>query len=473
MFAHNVQRRADARAPERTGRSASDRSRDAAAPAASAWRLLSSAVLQTKLRVGAADTASEREADRIAERVTGSPEEGRAAAAAPSAAPPSVQRKCQCEEEEAQRAPRPGAAPALDALPLPIEARIDAARVGGEPLPQPLRSYFEPRFGLDFSAVRLHTGAEASQAANDLQARAFTVGRDIVLGDGEYRPDSHEGRSLLAHELAHTVQQGAVPGAAAKAAPHVARQPKQDEPAAPASPWKPGTQCDRENRENTDFPRTYIDRVSIDLGDMTSGLTLSWVNPTGLTLPTGGFAISPGAGLCCDNCDDEATSRLAHHNCTPKGSWRVHNKGCLLPGSDWARNPTYFSRAGIAIHNGEPYLPGHPASHGCVRTTEEASRIVHDNSIYSARYRADPERGLPDRRTEVVVSGTWVGRRCYHHEHDERSVERSTACAGRSSSAGDTGGLTAPPTEERPAEERLAQGMGAQEELEGPSELGA
>jgi hypothetical protein len=438
MFAHTVQRRADARVPERAGRRvASDRSRDEAAPATSTWRLLSGAVLQAKLRVGAADSASEREADRMAERVIG-PAHGDA--------PSSTLRS-------------PGAP-----LPLPIEARVDSVRAGGQPLPQPLRQYFEPRFGVDFSAVRLHTGSAASQAAEDLHARAFTVGRDVVLGDGEYRPDSSDGRRLLAHELAHTVQQGGVDGAAGTVGTHVARQPVEEEPAPPpASPWKPGTQCDRENRENTDFPRTHIDRVSIDLGDMASGLTLRWVNPTGLTLPTGGFAISPGAGLCCDNCDDEATSQLAHHNCTPKGSWRVHDKGCLLPGSDWARNPTYFSRTGIAIHNGEPWLPGYPASHGCVRTTEEASRIVHDNTIYSAAYRADPERGLPDRRTEVVVGGTWVGRRCYRTEHAERSVERSKACAPSGTSGTGPG----------PTEERLAQAVAPEEEIEGPSERGA
>ncbi|MDX1997430.1 MAG: DUF4157 domain-containing protein [Thermoanaerobaculia bacterium] len=70
------------------------------------------------------------------------------------------------------------------------------------------RAYFEPHFG-DLSGVRLHTGPEAHAAAAGLSARAFTVGKDIAFGAGQYQPDSPAGRKLLAHELTHTVQQGA------------------------------------------------------------------------------------------------------------------------------------------------------------------------------------------------------------------------------------------------------------------------
>ena len=69
------------------------------------------------------------------------------------------------------------------------------------------RATFEPRFGRDFSRVRVHTDARAAAAAAAIEARAFTVGRHIVFGAGEFAPDRPEGTRLLAHELTHVVQQ--------------------------------------------------------------------------------------------------------------------------------------------------------------------------------------------------------------------------------------------------------------------------
>src|SRR6185436_15368584 len=79
---------------------------------------------------------------------------------------------------------------------------------GGAPLDPGLRERFEPAFGTDFSDVRVHTGGAASTAARSLDARAYTVGGDIVFNDGEYAPGSGAGQELVAHELAHVVQQG-------------------------------------------------------------------------------------------------------------------------------------------------------------------------------------------------------------------------------------------------------------------------
>lgn len=90
-------------------------------------------------------------------------------------------------------------------------ARLQSGAGRGQPLSPPLRRFMEPRFNADFSAVRLHTDGEAAALARRLNARAFTHGGDVYFGRGEYRPDSAEGRELIAHELAHTVQQGAAP----------------------------------------------------------------------------------------------------------------------------------------------------------------------------------------------------------------------------------------------------------------------
>ena len=84
----------------------------------------------------------------------------------------------------------------------------EVLRSPGNPLPPASRAFFESGFGHDFAKVRIHTDARASDSARNVNARAYTVGRDIVFGRGEYDPQSSAGRHLLAHELAHVVQQG-------------------------------------------------------------------------------------------------------------------------------------------------------------------------------------------------------------------------------------------------------------------------
>lgn len=80
-------------------------------------------------------------------------------------------------------------------------------RSGGQPLSEPLRAFLEPRFHRSFADVRVHAGPEAAGLARDANARAFTVGKHIVFGAGEYRPEVEQGRRLIAHELTHVLQQ--------------------------------------------------------------------------------------------------------------------------------------------------------------------------------------------------------------------------------------------------------------------------
>ena len=84
----------------------------------------------------------------------------------------------------------------------------DVLRSSGQSLDTKTRAFFEPRFGHDFSKVRLHTDAQAAASAGAVNALAYTVGRHIVLAEGGYAPSTERGRSLLAHELTHVVQQG-------------------------------------------------------------------------------------------------------------------------------------------------------------------------------------------------------------------------------------------------------------------------
>lgn len=77
----------------------------------------------------------------------------------------------------------------------------------GQPLPNSVRSHFESRFGRDFRGVRVHTDACAAQTAQDLEADAYTIGRHVVFGEGQFAPHAEQGQRLLAHELTHVVQQ--------------------------------------------------------------------------------------------------------------------------------------------------------------------------------------------------------------------------------------------------------------------------
>jgi hypothetical protein len=104
--------------------------------------------------------------------------------------------------------------------PMPEQTEAELARQsqGGRPLDAATRSSFEPAFGADFSGVRIHDDAEAARLSNQLNARAFTHGEHIFFGAGNYQPGDAPGRQLLAHELTHTLQQGAARPAATQRA---------------------------------------------------------------------------------------------------------------------------------------------------------------------------------------------------------------------------------------------------------------
>ena len=100
-----------------------------------------------------------------------------------------------------------------------FEGQLKALEGRGQPFPPSVRAFFEPRFGYDFSPVRVHTHAWAHQMARAVNARAFTLGRHIVFGERNYAPTTSEGQHLLAHELTHMIQQGAVTQGSASSNP--------------------------------------------------------------------------------------------------------------------------------------------------------------------------------------------------------------------------------------------------------------
>jgi hypothetical protein len=212
--------------------------------------------IQPKLTVGAPNDVYEQEADRVAAQVMtmpdakasvqreavpeeerqtkplgdsiqrdAMPEEDEALQAKPLAATitPLVQRDAMPEEDEAlQTKPLGNAILQREAMPeqeeiqtkrsptphspLPtpsLESRLSSSQGGGSPLPDEVRSFMEPRFGADFSQVRVHTGSNSVQMNRDLSAQAFTHKQDVYFGDGKAPAKD----ALTAHELTHVVQQ--------------------------------------------------------------------------------------------------------------------------------------------------------------------------------------------------------------------------------------------------------------------------
>ena len=137
----------------------------------------------------------------------------------PHAAAPAVYRKCSCsgsaekcaacKEDEEGTVHRKATGGLTPSVAPPIVHSVVGN--GGQPLDAATRAFMEPRFGFDFSRVRIHTDAHAAQSANAIQALAYTVNHSIVFSAGSYAPQTKTGRRLLAHELAHVVQQGAAP----------------------------------------------------------------------------------------------------------------------------------------------------------------------------------------------------------------------------------------------------------------------
>lgn len=161
---------------------------------------------QRNLAIGSDNDPAERAADRTADAVM------RMAGPAPRGAAPShstspaetIRRKCPgCgEDEPIRRKPAALAAAAAPAAAPPAELGLGT----GSPLPAADRSFFEPRFDRDLSSVRIHTDAAAGESARSIDARAYTIGSNIVFGSGEYRPETASGKHLIAHELAHVGQ---------------------------------------------------------------------------------------------------------------------------------------------------------------------------------------------------------------------------------------------------------------------------
>lgn len=164
--------------------------------------------VQAKLSVSQPNDPYEQEANRIADQVMRmqTPESPETAGGLAER----IDRKCaECEEEEEELQTKSIVQRSGNSdlqVDEALESRLSQSKGGGSPLPDEVRSFMEPRFGSDFSQVRVHTDSESVQMNRELSAHAFTHGRDIFFGAGKVPAKDN----LTAHELTHVVQQGSM-----------------------------------------------------------------------------------------------------------------------------------------------------------------------------------------------------------------------------------------------------------------------
>lgn len=186
-------------------------------------------ILQPKLKVSQPNDPYEQEADRVAEEVMRTQVPDTTSAAVPSNMTSNkgkmIDRKCsscevynqQKEEEQKEYEKLRISRRAFNTSHTEITDRAASeisnirSSSGGYPLDASTSLFMESRFGYDFGNIRIHSDAVAARSANSVNALAYTIGNDIVFGEGRYQPNSPEGKRLLAHELTHVVQRTPVP----------------------------------------------------------------------------------------------------------------------------------------------------------------------------------------------------------------------------------------------------------------------
>ena len=363
--------------------------------------LLQSRVIQAKLKISQPGDAYEQEADRVADTVMRMPEPATSGPTTLSnAADPTIQRACaECEDEVQRQAigeeetddvvpdetGMPKREPGASSPNTAEVANVQIPRDGGQPLSTGVRSFMEPRFGVDFSHVRVHTGEKAAESSRDLRASAYTVGRNIFFSAGEYQPGSFAGRKLLAHELTHVVQQtgqgkdlGVQRQRPARPAPPVCT----NECAAGACPQGKQSRvirndCAESEPVNHD---NYITALHVSLSGRT--VKAMWWAGVGAA----GFGYSQ-EWPCSPNPAVTPQHSAEHPD--------VVGKKCTIDHTNRHRDGmawfTGFRSENLRIgfHNSQPVGPG-CVSHGCVRVCCEAAEIINKNTW--------------SRRTKIIVT---------------------------------------------------------------------
>jgi Domain of unknown function (DUF4157) len=311
-------------------------------------------------------------------------------------------------------------------------------RSTGQPLDSQTRAHLEPRFGYDFSHVRVHADAHAAESAKAVKAQAYTVGRDVVFGAGRFAPHTSTGQELLAHELTHVVQQagldhhGSVAGIAAESSE---AEQNADSMAAAVTAGGPANAISAPPNILHRRPEPYLKKITVHLSPPQTA-DLEWQGtPPGTAPGSDHFTVSTGkgysdpgdpAGTCTRDCCSDADTQCAPPWNQPgrvgacctffgnnfwTGTPEAEHNGWLY----WTPIQPYYSRRGIALHQ-HTDVTGQPIGHGCVRMAEENAHRIYEYSN--------------GRRTNVTIEGRAAPVQC----------SASQQCAGSTGGGGGASG---------------------------------
>ncbi len=310
----------------------------------------------------------------------------------------------------------------------------DVLRSPGQALDAQTRSFMEPKFGHDFSKVRVHSDDRASQSARAVNAFAYSVGEQIVFGEGQYAPASREGTRLLAHELTHVVQQAGSFSAGGSLRYGEQSSPEEHEAERNSDIVANGSPTDAISPAPYSIAQRaapYIKKITVHLTPPQSA-ELEWEGtpPSGatgsdsFTVSTGKGYSDPGdpAGTCTRSCCSDALTQ-----CAPPWNQPGRVGACCTYYGDsfWTGRPVdehngwkwwtpvqpYYSSRGIALHQ-HTEVTGQPIGHGCVRMDEPNAKRIYDFSNGT--------------RTNVTMDGRAAPVLC----------DASRQCGGGSGSAG-------------------------------------
>lgn len=168
----------------------------------------------------------------------------------------------------------------------------DVVRAPGQPLTQATRAFMEPRFGRDFSHVRVHADAHAQQSSKKLNARAYTLGNNIVFAASEYAPHTASGRHLLAHELTHVIQQ-----TSGHAAPQIQREPEESGGGSSLDPVSSSTTSSEpgESTAGTGSGGAAGPEITLETGNIGAGFLNNLVHQQ---ICVNGHGVGTGAKQC-------------------------------------------------------------------------------------------------------------------------------------------------------------------------------
>ena len=339
-----------------------------------------------------------------------------------------LQRKCACGQHTVaggECAECRNKREALQRYPLAPEGRgIDRGggvppivhevlRSPGQPLDPATRAFMESRFGHDFGQVRVHTDERAAESARAVNALAYTVGRDVVFGAGQYETETNEGKRLLAHELAHTLQQeGAQPAATVigYTSGSSAEEHQADAIADAVLAGDPPGPVAKSGRMIQRRAAPYIKKITVHLTPPQTA-DLEWegtppADATGsdhFTVSTGKGYGDPGdpPGTCTRSCCSDPMSQCAPpwNQPTRVGACCTYYGNKFWTGTPqeehntwkwWTPIQPYYSSRGIALHQHDE-VTGQPIGHGCVRMEEPNAKRIYDYSN--------------GRRTNVTIDG--------------------------------------------------------------------